>query len=192
MNDAIETAGLFAAPGDAAAIQTYTGRQFRPLAPVADDIDIRDIAHALSLICRYTGHCRCFYSVAEHSVRVARQLPPPLQLWGLLHDAPEAYLSDLCRPLKHCPGFGEKYREAEQRLMTAITYRFGLQMPEPLEVKQMDNRLLFTEQRDLMGRQVKPWRDPVPPLSEIIDPWSPLDAEVAFFSSFHDLTEGGA
>jgi len=73
-------------------IQTFTGRRFRPRNPAPDDFDIRDVAHALSLLCRFNGHCRVFYSVAEHSVRVSRICPPPAALWGLLHDLGEAYI----------------------------------------------------------------------------------------------------
>lgn len=191
MGEALDHAGLFEGTAQAAWIQTYTGRQFAPLAPCAADIDIRDIAHALSLLCRYTGHCSHFYSVAEHSVRVSRELPASLQLWGLLHDASEAYLGDLSRPLKHAGGFGDQYREAEQRLMSAIAERFGLEMPEPREVKEMDNVLLFTEQRDLMGRPPKPWRDPRPPLEEIIQPWAPREAELVFLGTFWGLCPDG-
>ncbi|MBF0612521.1 MAG: hypothetical protein HQL55_15470, partial [Magnetococcales bacterium] len=76
-------------------IQTFTGRQFWPLAPVLEHIHVQDIAHALSLLCRFNGHCQKFYSVAEHSLHVATILPPELAGWGLLHDASEAYLADL-------------------------------------------------------------------------------------------------
>jgi len=81
-------------------IQTYTGKCFHPREPGPDDFDIRDVAHALSLLCRFNGHCRTFYSVAEHSVRVSRICPPAAALWGLLHDLGEAYVGDLPRPLK--------------------------------------------------------------------------------------------
>ena len=61
-------------------IETYTGRKFWPLAPSPDDIDIFDIAQALSMTCRYKGHTNEFYSVAEHSVLLAEKLPPHLRL----------------------------------------------------------------------------------------------------------------
>ena len=76
-------------------LQTYTGIQFWPLDPRPEEIDIQDIAHALSLLCRFNGHCQRFYSVAEHSVHVSTILAPEFGLWGLLHDAAEAYLSDI-------------------------------------------------------------------------------------------------
>ena len=67
-------------------MQTFTGRQFWPADPRADEIDIRDIAHALSMQCRYAGHCTQFYSVAEHCVLLANAIPEQ-KLWALLHDA---------------------------------------------------------------------------------------------------------
>ena len=112
-------------------IQTYTGRRFHPLAPRADELDLVDIAHALSLNCRFNGHCRCFYSVAEHCVRVADILPPELALWGLLHDAAEAYLADVPRPAKQQM---PQFVAAEDRLLRVIVEHFGLSwpMPDPL------------------------------------------------------------
>lgn len=85
-------------------IQTFTGKKVFPLAMTTDMVDIKDIAHALSLKCRFTGHCRTFYSVAEHSMRVAELVRPELKLAALLHDAAEAYLPDFARPIK-----GEAY-----------------------------------------------------------------------------------
>ncbi|MFG0247924.1 MAG: phosphohydrolase, partial [Phycisphaeraceae bacterium JB051] len=76
-------------------IQTYTGKAFYPLREDPGIIDIRDIAHALSLQCRFNGHCSDFYSVAQHSVHVSEVVPQAFALWGLLHDAAEAYMSDL-------------------------------------------------------------------------------------------------
>ena len=76
---------------------TYTGRQFWPLDPRPEDICIRDIAHHLSLCCRFNGACRVHYSVAQHSVMVANILPAPLRFWGLMHDATEAYVGDMVR-----------------------------------------------------------------------------------------------
>lgn len=70
-------------------MQTYTGRRFWPLDPVAGDIEIMDIAHALSNQCRYAGHTRFHYSVAQHSVQVSENVAPEHALWGLLHDAPD-------------------------------------------------------------------------------------------------------
>ena len=107
-------------------IQTYTGRQFWPLAPQAEHVDIRDIAHSLAMQCRFNGHCRGFYSVAQHSVLVSQVVPPEDALWGLLHDAAEAYISDLPRPLKNT---APEFRAAEHRLLTVILGRLGCPSP---------------------------------------------------------------
>ena len=80
---------------------TYTGKEFYPLDPNPADIDIKDIAHALSNCCRFAGHIKSFYSVAQHSVIVSELCEPENALAGLLHDASEAYLSDIARPVKY-------------------------------------------------------------------------------------------
>src|SRR5688500_14252940 len=85
-------------------IRTYTGKEFYPLKPELDKIDIEDIAHALSNLCRFTGHTKQFYSVAQHSVLASEFVRvydnPHLNLFVLLHDASEAYICDISRPLK--------------------------------------------------------------------------------------------
>lgn len=165
-------------------IQTFTGIIFWPLDPRPEEIRIEDIAHALSMQCRFGGHCKTFYSVAEHSVRVSRELPQPLRLWGLLHDAAEAYLIDLPRPLKRFSEMGRLYLEIEDRLMVTVCERFGLPLSQPPEVKRMDTRLLVTEKRDLMTVEPKPWEDTEEPLRDIIKPWMPWFAEDEFLRVF--------
>src|SRR5579885_2784587 len=81
-------------------IQTYCGVAFYPLDPRPEEILIEDIAHALSMLCRFTGHVKRFYSVAQHCVYVSHRCDPKDALWGLLHDAAEAYLNDISRPVK--------------------------------------------------------------------------------------------
>jgi hypothetical protein len=81
-------------------IQTFTGKQFWPLDPRPDEVYIEDIAHALGNICRFNGHCLRFYSVAEHCFHVSHKVVPGLALMGLLHDAAEAYVCDVVRPVK--------------------------------------------------------------------------------------------
>jgi hypothetical protein len=128
-------------------ICTYTGREFAPLNPKLEDIDIRDIAHALASICRYTGHTADFWSVAAHSIEVSYRIAEKtgntlLALAGLLHDASEAYLVDVPRPLKqHFAG----YREMEAKLEEAIFARFGMPYPFPSIVKETDNDILLDE-----------------------------------------------
>lgn len=135
-------------------IETFTGKRFRPLAPAIEDICIEDIAHALSNQCRFSGHTWRHFSVAQHSINVCAYLrdqgfSETVQLWGLLHDASEAYLVDLPSPLKHQPEF-LPYRQAEARLMKAICERFGLPDEEPAAVKDADARMLAEEAFELM------------------------------------------
>lgn len=167
-------------------IQTYTGYPFPILHPSASDIDIEDIAHALSNLCRFAGHTREFYSVAQHSVLVSHNLPVEHRLTGLLHDAPEAYIVDIPRPLKHS-GMVEGYKTIEDRVWAAIAERFSLSEDMDPSVKQADVRALFTEQRDLMGRPPKPWKDMVIPYPEIIVPLPPKDAKAQFLIRYYQL-----
>lgn len=135
-------------------IRTFTGRKVWPLDPRESDIDIRDIAHALSLICRFCGHTRLFYSVAQHSLIVADHLlrttgNPTTALYGLLHDASEAYISDVSRPVKTSAEM-TVYRAIERRLQHTVYRAFGLNEPEPAVVKTIDAWVLDAELRDLM------------------------------------------
>lgn len=166
-------------------IQTFTGRKFYPVAPRAADVAIEDIAHALSLLCRFNGHCAAFYSVAEHSVRVAAALPRELRLWGLLHDAAEAYLGDVPRPLKRNL---TAFTTAEERLLEVIAARYRLAWPMPAAVALADDRLLATEARDLMAPPPEPWGLTAEPLPDRIAPWGPAEAEARFLEAFAELT----
>lgn len=168
-------------------VQTYSGRKFFPLTPRVADVDIGDIAHALAFNCRFNGHCLRFYSVAEHSVRVSHAVPPALALWGLLHDAAEAYLTDLPRPVKiQMPLFSK----IEDRLLEVILGKFGLSMPMPPEVRFADDALLATEQRDVMAPPPDAWHLPAPPLADRIEPMTPDAAELAFLRRFEELKRG--
>lgn len=162
-------------------MQTFSGVQFWPLDPRPEDIHLADIAHALSNLCRFGGHCP-FYSVAQHSVMVSvaaeasyrGQLDEPgpvprqgngfggtreqvraMAVIGLLHDATEAYLIDVPRPIKrNLAG----YHEIEARLAHEIGVRFGFPLVDlPRCVKEADERALFTEKRDLLKPAPAPW-----------------------------------
>lgn len=174
----------------AGGIRTYTGRVFLPLDPDPALLDIEDIAHALSNSCRFTGHVKWFYSVGQHSVLCSRIVPDEYKLTALLHDASEAYLSDIARPVKEQPDFGAVYRDVEGRLEEAIAERFGLQYPWHKSVKDADNILLVTEARDLMFG-VKGWSDyfqTIEPLEEPIESWTPEEAETLFLTRYYQLT----
>lgn len=134
-------------------MQTFTGRRFYPLDPRPEEIDPVDIAHALSLLCRYGGHVDRFYSVAEHCLLMADAVAPENALHALLHDATEAYVCDVPRPLKRqLAGYGE----IERRVWLAITTRFGISEYLPPEVKNADNAILLTEREALM-RNAERW-----------------------------------
>ena len=167
-------------------IQTYTGKAFYPLREEPGIIDIRDIAHALSLQCRFNGHCSDFYSVAQHSVHVSEVVPDAFALWGLLHDAAEAYLTYLPRPVKsHMPQF----RDLEDRLLGLIMAQHQLSMPMPDEVRLADEQMLMTEARDLMEVPPMDWKIPVMPFDDMkIKPLSPKKAEQLFLQRYAELT----
>lgn len=177
---------------EAGSVMTYTGRWVQPLAPDWRTIDIVDIAHSLSNQCRFSGHTKHFYSVAQHSCLVSDELPRALALDGLLHDASEAYLSDIARPIKNQPIFGEIYRESEDRLMEAICDKFGLDWPHnemPLKVKAVDNILLYTEIRDLLPTEMleEIELDETIPLKAKIKTWSPARSKATFLNRFYSL-----
>lgn len=165
-------------------IATFTGRKITPLDPDPDDIAIEDIAHALALQCRFTGHVRQFYSVAQHSVMVSQLVPKEQALDGLLHDASEAYLADIARPIKNMPGFGDVYHAAEAKLEEAVAWHFGTTYPMSPEVKVADNLMLWAEMRDLMP--VDP-PDGVEMYSKEVKPWGPVLAELKFLARYNKL-----
>ena len=132
-------------------IQTLSGRRVNPLDAAPEDIDPADIARALSNLCRFGGHSKAFYSVAQHSAIVCdlleeRGATPDELMAALLHDAAEAYLGDLPHPLKHRSELGAAFRVAEKRLEAVIAERFAL--PEAAaRIKPLDKALLATERR---------------------------------------------
>lgn len=179
--------------------QTFSGRQFWPLDPRADEVFVEDVAHALALQCRFGGACREFYSVAEHSVRVADEVARVMRTSGcaaprvarvafaaLLHDAAEAYLVDVPRPIKaHLAG----YRELEADILAAVRDRFGVVPPGVDErlIRYADEALLATEARDLMAAPPAAWTLRAHPLPARIEPLAPRAAEARFLRRFDDL-----
>lgn len=169
-------------------IQTFSGRRFNPTNPIPNAIVIQDIAHSLAFQCRFTGHVKEFYSVAQHSVLVSYLCDTDDALWGLLHDASEAYLTDIPSPLKRSGHF-DNYIVMEQVMQNAICKRFGLKMEEPPSVKNADRALLATEARDLMSPVRKDWDYPYKPLPFKIESLSPKEAEALFLKRFVELIE---
>ena len=164
-------------------IHTYTGKTFRPFVPDADLIDIRDIAHALALTNRWRGMSRTPLSVAEHSVRVSLICSPKDALWGLLHDAAEAYLGDIPRPIKT-----DSDKAAEAVVLEAVAKRFGLSMPIPASVHRADEVLLHTEARDLFPRPIQDeWRSESMAQPTRINPLDWRGAEQWFLERYRTL-----
>lgn len=184
-------------------MQTYSGARVFVRAPRKEDIKITDIAHHLSLACRFGGAVTRFYSVAEHAVRVSRiieELKGTAEeiFWGLNHDDSEAYLGDVVWPLKQAPEM-HGYRVLEIMWMTAICDALAMPHEQPAIVKHADLVMLATEKRDLLkgdakeiGREVEAARaelgdwhtDHLMPHPQRITPWSPEDAEHAFLDRY--------
>ena len=167
-------------------IGTFSGMRFWPLEPDPEKVCIEDIAHALSCQCRFGGHSSRFYSVAEHSIRVSKLCAPEDALWGLLHDASEAYLVDLPRPLKELPEFAA-YREAESRLQRVIVVSFGLSPEQPASVTEADDTMLWIEAHSLGAIEEEAIRETRAPF-EITAPLLPAEAERLFLDRFKELT----
>lgn len=167
-------------------MQLISGAPFWPLEPDIERIEIEDIAHALSMQCRFAGHVTRFYSVAEHCVHVSHAVPLEDALWGLLHDAAEAYLVDLPRPVKP---FLHGYRDAETRLLRAVAARFGLAPEMPQSVHEADNRILMNERDALLASSHIPWGWNAQPLPDVvIQGWEPGAAKAHFLHYFYELT----
>ena len=170
-------------------IQTYRGRRFPLLDSSPSDLDIEDIAHALSMLCRFGGHVRDFYSVASHSVLVSQMVPPEDALWGLLHDAAEAYLGDVVSPLKRWPRMAW-YRAAETTLLDQIVYHWGLPREMPPSVQNADQRACMTEARDLLGPGWEKWPGMPAPWGDVrVSAEQPAAAKARFLARFHELTQ---
>lgn len=155
-------------------IRTHSGRYLNVFDPNPDDILIEDIAHALSFQPRFGGHLPKFYSVAQHSVLCAEIAAPPDQFASLMHDASEAYLCDIPRPIKqHMP----EYKKIEDKLQSIIAAKFGFEYPHSAEVHRVDNLLLQIEWETLMLSVVSE-------LGAIITPWDSDFASRIFMSKF--------
>lgn len=166
-------------------MQTYTGGRFWPLDPHVEDIEIIDIAHSLSMQCRYNGHTQVFMSVAEHCVLMSRLVSAENALWALLHDATETYVGDMIRPLKlDLPN----YRTIEDRVMLVIAEKFGLQPQMPFEVHDADMRIVLDERDALLAEPAEEWDLAGEPFGIDIPAWPPAQAELEYITRFAELT----
>src|SRR5690348_91204 len=144
-------------------IQTYSGQAFDPESPDPNTIHIYDIAVSLSRMPRFMGHSTRFLSVAEHCVNVAEMAPYDLKLTALMHDASEAYLVDIPRPIKPLL---KGYTELEDKIMRVIADKFGFEWPMPDIIKELDTRHLWDEGCQNMSTLADPdkiWNIPFGP-----------------------------
>lgn len=186
-------------------IQTYTGGAWWPMDPRPEDVHIDDIAHSLALQCRFNGHCSAHYSIAQHSLLVgdemerrahrageSRSFQRRAAIAGMLHDAAEAYLGDIVRPLK---GQLAGFKELEEKNLRAIHEAIGLPAAELAEladeIRRVDLILLATECRDLMLDPPIPWGsiEGIEPLPTKISPW-PADMIESTFRRHFAATHG--
>lgn len=169
-------------------ILTHSGQQFDLLRPNASMIKPGDIAHALAHLCRFNGHSRGHYSMAQHSLIVASLVPAEHQLVALLHDAAEAYIGDMTQPLK---AVLPEYQYIEHQIWLAVCDRFDIQPDLHACVKQADMVALATERRDLMPKHPAVWDclRGVQPMKETIVPLSAESASMMFFSQLMALMQ---
>ena len=168
-------------------IQAYpSNKKVHFLTPIPDEIDIDDIAHHLSNICRFNGGISKTYSVAEHSLHVSRLVSPHLALAGLLHDASEAYIGDVVKQQKE--HFGN-YKYIENNLMEVIAAKFNLKCNfwKHSEIKKVDERLAFTEAKKL-GKDISQWpTKQIPYSDDVIQCFTPRIARSEFLSRFWSI-----
>lgn len=137
-----------------AMIETYTGIMFDMLDPKPRMIDIRDIAHAGSLLCRWTGHTKYHYSIAQHELLGSYIVPEEFALEFLMHDAAESYVNDMSRPLKHMTDCGKHYRPVEDRIQSLIRTKYGLPKVQSPVIHEIDNAMLLAEKQQIMGNAI--------------------------------------
>jgi len=176
-------------PFNLATILTFTGKMFHLLSPSDDEICIEDIAHHLSMLCRFTGACRKFYSVAEHSVKASLIVPAEFAMEALFHDGSESYLNDMNRPLKHYTEAGQQYMILESVIQKTINTKFGVPLEMSPAVKDADNAMLYAEKAAIMplSSWVTKW-SPTEEAADIeISCWEPAVAEQKFLERFYQL-----
>jgi hypothetical protein len=181
-------------------IETFTNKYIHPFDPKPELICLEDIAHALSQQCRFSGHVKRFYSVAEHAWLASMYAPPHLAAEALMHDAAEAYLIDIPRPLKMYVQFfisdtmQFSYYVAEEKLLDVIGKKYELKLhPQSETVTKLDNQLLVREYLTLMNGNLPPGLVGVPALAmprETITGWLPSVAKGRFLERAAELGIG--
>lgn len=155
------------------------------------DWKIETIAHALSHLCRFNGHTRDFYSVAQHCVLASYVVPPEFAFEALMHDRVEAFIGDVSAPLKQ---FLLDYQRIEKMLEEESAAVFGLPYPMSPEVKRADTAMLFSERRDLMNTAIEhqSWGQStsgIAPADVSVSPWLPANANLFFMARYRELAE---
>lgn len=168
-------------------IMTASGNYYNFFEPEKYKFEIEAIAHSLSKLCRWTGNCREFFSIAQHSVMVSEIVPKEHALAGLLHDSIESVMGDCSTTLKSLLPL---YKELEYNAEKELFKQFGIPFPMSKEIKKADLILLATERRDLMPH-CGYWEmlDGVKPLSKVIKPWTAAKSKKKFLERFMELTE---
>ena len=172
---------------------TYTGIKFSPLKPTPEMVNIYDIAHALSLINRWGGHLKCAYSVAQHCCNVSNMSDPEDQFVGLLHDASEAYIGDMIRPLKYLKQMYGVYKKIEHRIDTAIAQAFGLESLEKTKSVEVADVVQLSLENIYLKLKPSKWAfdtlEKYPQFKDTLPlvPWTPEVAEAKFLEKFNKL-----
>ena len=164
----------------------HSGGIFDLANPGASEIKVEDIAHGLAHTCRFAGQCKAFYSVAEHSVLVS-QIVPQAELAALFHDAAEAFVGDMSRPLKQLL---PEYTKIEKDIERAIFQRFGIEWPSPADVKTADYSVMAAEQATLMPAGTNEWLRSanILPAKVEIRCLDPKAAKALFLERYAELT----
>jgi len=168
-------------------ILLHSGSYFDFEAPETSAFTIEDIAHGLSMVCRFAGQCNRFYSVAQHSVHVSYIVSPEDAYQGLMHDAAEAFVGDMAKPLKvMLPEFSV----IEKRVEAAVFHRFGIAHPLPATIKEADVTMLVTEQHQIMrNRDDWDYCRGRKPIDFELPSWTAGQAKSRFLKRYHQLRE---
>lgn len=196
MRETLESASCETAPGNRGHfMRTYSGRQFWPMDPRAEDMCIEDVAHHLSMQVRFNGATKDFYSVAEHCVIGSHLVLPEHAFEFLMHDAAEAWLGDLIRPMKNHSVLGYEYKRVESVVESKVKQRWGLRNVTPVEVKRIDQAMCAIELQQVFlhppDGDLSVWRDIVASDCVPLQFWPWQEAERRFLARFYELAPKG-